>query len=385
MRTPISILTSVSPCLLSVHFIAAQSSTTNAVIPLTDANIRSAIRLWHDTSESDRPLLEELYGGPIANWDVTAITALDEAFADMDNFDSDLSQWDVSRVTSLRAAFYNTTQFSANVATWDVSSVVDMRVLLAYSTDFLSDVSQWNTASLQNLRAAFVEYTSTADINVESLDRPYTLPISNWKTPELTDMEGTFAGTYYFYVDLTGWTTSKVTSMSFMLEYTVGFYGGDLSLLDTSNVQTMERMFAQAVNVRGTKDITEWDTSSVYIMDQMFFNTTVAAVDDQDSVPADVHVLYLCWDLTAVDEDDLEETFCHSNAGGFDCSCVPEYLAEKINRGCNTTQETCFDSLTAALNNEASLAIPGVLSIGWGHLFISVSASLLLLLSIEAV
>jgi surface protein len=373
MRRPPSTLTFV-PWLLALH-VAASS-----VIPLTNDNIQSTLRLWHDTDDGDRALVEELYGGPIAEWDVSGITALDEAFADTDSFEADLSQWDVSRVTSMRAAFYNTTLFAANVATWDVSNVVDMRVLLAYSTDFLSDISMWNPASLQNLRAAFVEYMSTSATDAVNHDSPDTLPISNWKTPSLTDMEGMFAGTYHFHVNLSGWDTSKVTSMSFMLENSVGFYGGDLSLLDTSNVETMERMFAQAVNVRGAKDVTLWDTSNLFIMDQMFFNTTVT-MDDGDS---DAHLFYLCWDLTGVDEDALEEAFCHSNAGGFDCECVPENLVDSINRGCNTTQKTCFDSLTAALSaagsndDSASSAFPGMNSIGWGQL-LAVSVSLLLL------
>jgi surface protein len=381
MRRPPSLLASFVPCLFSFHFIAASD-----VVPLTNDNIRSAVRLWQDTDENnDRSIVEEMYGGPIEVWDVSGITSLDEAFADTDNFQADLSQWDVSQVTSMRATFYNTTQFAANIVTWDVSKVFDMRVLLAYSSDFLSDISQWDTTSLQLLRAAFVEYTSTTLETGTATNRDFsadTLPISNWKTPALTDMEGTFARTHHFHVNLTGWTTSKVTTMAFMLEYTVGFYGGDLVLLNTSNVQTMESMFGQAIDVRGAKDITLWDTSNVGNMDGIFFNTTVT-LDDGDSAPADVHPFFLCWDLTGLLEGDaLDEAFCYSNAGGFDCKCVPDYLRESINSGCNTTQKSCFNSIAGAHEATAvslsSSAFSGMRSSGWGQLLLAVSTALLL-------
>ncbi|CAB9513340.1 Mycoplasma protein of unknown function, DUF285 [Seminavis robusta] len=317
-------------------------------ITLTNENLQSALRLWMDTTENDRTLVEQLYGGPIEEWDITGITALDEVFADTHNFHPDLSQWDVSRVTSLRAAFYNTTRFAANIASWDVSRVVDMRVMLAYSSDFISDISSWNTASLQNLRAAFTEYKTTATIQLVNRDSPDTLPISNWQTPELTDMEGLFAGTHNFHIDLgKTWSTSKVTSMAFMMEDTVNFYGGDLSLLDTSRVESMERMFAGAVNVRAARDISKWDTSNVYNMDRIFFNTTVT-LDNEETAPADVDLFYLCWDLTGLEVDTLEEAACNSNAGGFNCDCVPENLVDTINSNCSMTTKTCFHSLAAA-------------------------------------
>lgn len=303
--------------------------------PLTDENIRSAVQLWHNTN--DQTLIEGLYGGPIANWNTSAVTSLEEAFLGLDDFEADLSQWDVSRVTNMRACFYNTSGFKGNVGKWDVSKVQDMRVLLSYSSDFQDDLSHWNTKSLQNLRAAFTEYYNTGH-------REETLPISFWETPNLLDMEGVFAGTVDFKTDLTGWDTSRVTSLAFMLEKTVNFSGGDLSKLDTSSVVTMEGMFQSAVNVRSARKISDWDTSKVQKMDQIFYNTTVTSDED---TPDDAHIFFLCWDLTALEADTLSEAFCYGAAGGFDCDCVADHVVQSINSACIDSKQNkhCYGSL----------------------------------------
>lgn len=306
-------------------------------IPLVDGNLKWAIRLWNDPVENNRTLVEEVYGGPISAWNTSAITSLEEAFLGLEHFQADLSAWDTSRVSNMRAAFYNTTGFTGQVGSWDVSNVKDMRVMLAFSSDFQDNISQWNTESLRNLRTAFTEYSNTEY-------REETLPISAWQTPNLLDMEGLFAGTHSFQTDLTGWTTSKVTSMAMMLERTVNFYGGDLSLLDTSRVLTMERMFENAINVRSGRKISEWDTRNVVSMDRIFFNATVDYTDD---TPDDVFIFYLCWDLTALKQDSLSEAFCEGHSGGFNCDCVPSDMVRSINSGCTDGKKDrhCYGSL----------------------------------------
>ena len=43
--------------------------------------------------------------GPIANWDVSAITDMSELFRDLKNFDADVSNWDTSSVTTMHGMF----------------------------------------------------------------------------------------------------------------------------------------------------------------------------------------------------------------------------------------------------------------------------------------
>ena len=44
--------------------------------------------------------------GPIADWDVTAITDMNYLFSDLTNFNADISGWDTSSVTNMYAMFH---------------------------------------------------------------------------------------------------------------------------------------------------------------------------------------------------------------------------------------------------------------------------------------
>ena len=44
--------------------------------------------------------------GPIADWDVSAITDMSYLFRDLRNFNADISNWDTSSVTSMHGVFY---------------------------------------------------------------------------------------------------------------------------------------------------------------------------------------------------------------------------------------------------------------------------------------
>ena len=44
--------------------------------------------------------------GPIADWDVSAITDMSQLFYNMQNFDADVSNWDTSGVTNMYQMFY---------------------------------------------------------------------------------------------------------------------------------------------------------------------------------------------------------------------------------------------------------------------------------------
>jgi len=44
--------------------------------------------------------------GPIADWDVSAITDMTRLFYLMNNFNADISSWDTSSVTTMSGMFY---------------------------------------------------------------------------------------------------------------------------------------------------------------------------------------------------------------------------------------------------------------------------------------
>ena len=44
--------------------------------------------------------------GPIADWDVSAITDMSELFKDLKNINADISNWDTSGVTTMQQMFF---------------------------------------------------------------------------------------------------------------------------------------------------------------------------------------------------------------------------------------------------------------------------------------
>ena len=56
------------------------------------------------------------------DWDVSAITSMENMFKDHQLFNKDISGWDVSRVTNFYAMFYNADSFQFDISSWDVSS-----------------------------------------------------------------------------------------------------------------------------------------------------------------------------------------------------------------------------------------------------------------------
>ena len=74
------------------------------------------------TSKADLQAAVQAYGanptgaiatyGPIAGWDVSAITDMTSLFARLQNFNADISSWDTSRVTSMDYMFESASAFN---------------------------------------------------------------------------------------------------------------------------------------------------------------------------------------------------------------------------------------------------------------------------------
>ena len=68
-------------------------------------------------------------GGPygsIQDWDVSAVTDMQEMFRFAESFNGDLSKWDVSAVTNMGSMFLEASTFNQDLSQWDVSAVTDM-------------------------------------------------------------------------------------------------------------------------------------------------------------------------------------------------------------------------------------------------------------------
>ena len=88
---------------------------------LTDENFFTAVALWF----SDEGTATSTYGH-ISNWDVSAVTDMEDAFDGQSSFNGDISSWDVSSVKQMYYMFIDAASFNGDISSWDVSSVTNM-------------------------------------------------------------------------------------------------------------------------------------------------------------------------------------------------------------------------------------------------------------------
>jgi surface protein len=66
----------------------------------TKAELQTAVREYNANPDAATATY-----GPIADWDVSAITDMDQLFYNLQNFNADISSWDTSGVTTMYAMF----------------------------------------------------------------------------------------------------------------------------------------------------------------------------------------------------------------------------------------------------------------------------------------
>ena len=156
----VHIVVSIAILLLaSLPLVASQSTTTTTTTDncssslLTDANLPNAVEFW--ITRSTREGAEEVYGGPISEWDVSCITSMKSLFKWTTNFQEDLSKWNTSRVKHLDQLLEVASGFQANLTGWDTSRVVSMNGIFHRSSGVDADrigMAGWNTAKVADLR-----------------------------------------------------------------------------------------------------------------------------------------------------------------------------------------------------------------------------------------
>jgi len=148
-----------------------------------------------------------------------------------------LSTWDVSNVKSMRATFNNVDILSNNINNWDTSSVEDMSLMFSGVAVFQADLGNWDVSSVRLMTSMFESVGRDDPGNAFQLSSG-TL---NWDTSNVLSMEYMFA-------------------QSMLSQATLPF--------DVSNVRLFSRMFAYAPLFNA--DITGWNTQSAIDMSEMF-------------------------------------------------------------------------------------------------------------------
>ena len=91
--------------------------------------------------------------GPIANWDVSAITDMSELFYGLQFFNADISNWDTSRVTNMNAMFYSAGAFNQPLA-FGTSKVKNMGDMF-YSASAFNQPLSFDTSSVTSMGYMF--------------------------------------------------------------------------------------------------------------------------------------------------------------------------------------------------------------------------------------
>ena len=128
---------------------------------------------------------------------------------------------------------------------------------------------QGENVVIQNLDVSLIEDFSYLFNNIIT-DEVKTLDLSGWKTSNVKSMSKMF----YFCtrlksLDLSGWDTHNVDTMRLMFYDCRNLKSLELSGWNTSNVEDMYGMFYNCYELKSL-DLSGWDTSNVNYMGNMF-------------------------------------------------------------------------------------------------------------------
>jgi surface protein len=146
---------------------------------LNNANFTTVVASWF----TDQVVTEEEYG-PIAQWNTTAVTNMEQAFENKTTFNQDISGWDVSNVITLERMFLGATSFNQNLNGWNVSNVTNMNNMFSGATSFNSPVNDWDVSNV------------TQVVNMFSGASAFQQPLNLWEINSVgTNLGSFFMGT----------------------------------------------------------------------------------------------------------------------------------------------------------------------------------------------
>ena len=122
---------------------------------------------------------------------------------------------------------------------------------------------------IQNIDVSRIEDLS--DLFRDITDGVKTLDLSGWKTSNVKDMSWMLGGCRRLEsLNVSGWDTSNVEDMTAMFRNCINIRSLDLSCWNVSNVKNMGWMFYNCYKLKSL-DLSGWDTSNVKDTSWMFF------------------------------------------------------------------------------------------------------------------
>ena len=227
-------------------------------------------------------------------WDVSKVTKMSSMFKNNDNFNGNISAWDTGKVTTFLNAFHSASNFNQDISGWDVSSATNMYSMFNGTSNFSRDLSKWNVDNVTNFNVMFTTSKMADSAASGGQDAP-TTPTAAYFVIPITD-DTTFNAALDEYFTPTN-DTNALTYSRNLLNASITKYG-EPAAWDTSEVTTMYRAFKN-IPTRDTtsfnEDLSDWDTSKVLNMEEMFMGAVLFNGDSQPLAANGVK-----WDVSKV-------------------------------------------------------------------------------------
>jgi len=123
---------------------------------ITDTNSQTVLGMWF----SDNQGAAIAQYGDISEWNISAVTTLDDWFNGRIGFNEDISLWDVSSVNSMQRTFEGAKDFDADISSWQVSGVTTMKEMFQGAEAFNQNISEWDVSLVNDMTCIFCEATT---------------------------------------------------------------------------------------------------------------------------------------------------------------------------------------------------------------------------------
>ena len=145
---------------------------------------------------------------------------------------------------------------SLPISQWDTSRVNDMNRLFSNQGSFNANISAWDVSGVTDMTRMFEGANSFAQ------------DISSWNVVNVTSMDTMFYRADAFNAPIGSWNTDGVTNM-FQMFHSAHLFDQPIGSWNTERVTTMQCMFMYARKFN--QDISSWNTANVVNMWDMFY------------------------------------------------------------------------------------------------------------------